>query len=447
MKTNIDPVKISEFKCMREPLSLEAVIRESNRCLLCHEAPCSAGCPAGTDPGRFIRQIRFYNYKGAARTIRNNNILGGVCAFICPVEKLCEKECSIKALEDPININGLQRFVVEYGKAFSLEPMKVSSKNMGHVAIIGAGPAGMSCASSLATLDYDVTLYEQEQQAGGIARYYIPAFRLPEETLNDDITNLLSQGVKISHGKNLTYIGTITDLMKRGFDAVFISTGLSKPFRLELLEGYINVTDYLSFLRNIRHDFTAPELKNKNIAIIGGGSVALDAAVSASAAGASRVYLISLEHLKELPADQEEINLARLMNVIFKAGSQITRVVAEDKQITRLTGIETDWKEPDNYHPSNARQIQGTEFSINVDLVVQAIGTCPDDKITRFARGVEIMGKGTIVTGSDFSTNLPGVFAGGDVVSGGATIVQAVGDGKKAAESIHNYLNKRRANQ
>jgi len=443
MKIHIDPVKIEQFESMREPLSLQAAIKESNRCLLCYDAPCSSGCPAGTDPAKFIRQIKFYNYKGAARTIRKNNILGSVCAFVCPVEKLCEKECSVKALEYPINISGLQRFASEYGQKFKIEPLEQSLKTKGKIAIIGGGPAGMGCASALAKMDYEVVIFEREDHAGGVPEWNIPEFRLPEDALAYDVNNLLSQGVEIKFKSAIEKNDAVTDLLKEGYNAVFISAGLNKAFELDMLNGFANVLDYISFLRKIKFDKGSINLKDKNVAVIGGGSVAIDSSVSAKAAGANKVYLISLEHLNELPADKEEIQLARLMNIIFKAGSQITGLSAKEKMITGLTGIEIDWIEPMKFIPQNARQIRGTEFSINVDLVVQAIGTKPGSEVTNFAKGLKTKGKGIIEVNETFETSIPGVFAGGDVVNGGATVVQAVGEGKKAAISIDNYLRKR----
>ncbi len=447
MKNLIDPLNIVQFKCMREPLTLEAAIKEANRCLLCHDAPCSAGCPAGTDPGKFIRQIKFYNYKGAARTIRRNNILGSVCAFICPVEKLCEKACSIKALEEPININGLQRFATEYGKQSGIEPLDVSKKTNGKIAVIGCGPAGMGCASVLAKMDYGVTVFEKENHAGGVPKWNIPEFRLPEEAIAYDVENLLSQGVEIRYQSAVETEEAVAGLLTEGYEAVYISTGLSEAFKLELLKEYTNAVDYITFLRKVKFDKNSIDIKNKNIAVIGGGSVAVDSAVSAKAAGAAKVYLISLEHLDELPADQEEIKLAQIMNIIFKAGTQITGIAADGKNISGLHGIETEWIEPGKFVPGNVRQIKGTEFSINVDMVIQAIGTKPGSEVMTFAKEIQTKGKGVIIVNDGFETNIPGVFAGGDVINGGATVVQAIGEGKKAAESIDAYLKNRRNNQ
>jgi len=440
MKKNIDRKKIEQFKSMRVSLSLQDAIKESNRCLLCLDAPCSEACPAGTDPGKFIRQIKFYNYKGAARTIRGNNILGGVCALVCPVEKLCEEKCSVMALEDPIDISGLQRFASEYGESYAIEPLEKSLKNKGKVAVFGAGPAGLGCASELAKMNYDVTIFEKEKDAGGVLRWNIPEFRLPTETINYDLKNLSDLGVEIKFNSKINSPDTATNLLSDGYKAVFLGTGLSEAFKLNILNGYPNALEYISFLRDIKTNNNKIKIKGKNVAIIGGGSVAIDSAVSAAASGAKKVYLISLESLQELPADEEEINLARTMNIIFKAGSQVTGIVSNGNKISGLKGIEIEWIESGKFIPENARQIQGTEFNLNVDLVVQAIGTAPGKELKTFASGLKTIGKGTITINDNYETNIPGVFAGGDVANGGATVVQAVGEGKKAAKSIDSYL-------
>jgi len=440
MKKAINRTHIEQFKTMREPLNLQDAIKESNRCLLCYDAPCSEACPAGTDPAKFIRQLKFYNYKGAARTIRKNNILCSVCAFICPVEKLCEQKCSVVALEDPVNISGLQRFATEYGKDFGLEPLQKGLKNKGKVAVIGAGPAGMSCAAELAKKDYDVTIFEKESSCGGVPELMIPDFRLSREAIDYDIKNLLDLGVEIKYNSKVGSPDEVKNLLSDSYKAVFIGSGLSEPYELPLFDRYSNATDYISFLRSIKKNKEKVNLKGKNVAIIGGGSVAIDSAVSAAVFGAKKVYLIALEHLDELPADKEEINMAHTLNIIFKAGSQVTEVITKENQITGLKGKEIEWIEPNKFIPANAKQINGTDFSLNIDLVVQAIGTKPGEEVKKFALGLKTNEKGIIAVNDNYETNIPGVFAGGDVVNGGATVVQAVGDGKKAAESIDIYL-------
>ncbi len=444
MKNPVDPVKITHFENMRLPLTLQSAIKEANRCLLCHDAPCSSGCPAGTDPGKFIRQMKFYNYKGAARTIRNNNILGNVCAHICPVEKLCEKACSIKVLEDPINIAGLQRFAIEYARSNGLESMDKSEKISGKIAVIGGGPAGISCASTLAKMDYDVTICERSEAVGGVPRWNIPEFRLPVEALKSDLESLINQGVNIRFNTSITTEGAALKLLDEGYEAVFISTGLTHAFTLDVLEGYTNTMDYITFLSEVKLQHHSMDLKRKNVAVIGGGSVALDSAISARACGAEKVYLISLEHLDELPADNEEINLAHIMHIIFKSGSKLTGVTAANGKILQLHGVEVEWIRTGNFSPENVQALAGTEFSILTDLIIQAIGTQPGLEVGQLATGLQTHGKGIITVNARFETNIPGIFAGGDVVNGGSTVVQAVGEGKKAALSIHNYIRKRR---
>jgi len=447
MKKPISPDRINQFQPMREPLNLQAAIKESNRCLLCYDAPCSKACPARTDPAKFIRQIRFYNYKGAARTIRNNNVFGSVCAHICPVENLCEKECSVCALEDPIDIGGLQQFASEYGKQHALEPCQTSLMSGGKVAVIGAGPAGLSCAATLANLDYDVTVFERDERAGGIPRWNIPEYRLPLEAVEYDIQNLISRGVNIKYNSPVDSPDAIQLLQKQGFEAIFISTGLTEAFKLEMLAGCKNAMDYISFLKQTKTDRQSIQLANKNVAVIGGGSVAIDSAISAKACGAEKVYLISLEHLGELPACAEEINLAHLMHIVLKPGCQITNFTAVEGRITQLSGVETEWIQPGVFKPENVRQVKGTAFSLNIDLVVIAIGTKPGKEIALFSDNLRIEGKGVITINDFFETNIEGVFAGGDVVNGGATVVQAVGDGKKAAAQIDKFIKNRRNSQ
>jgi NADPH-dependent glutamate synthase beta subunit-like oxidoreductase len=447
MKKPISPFRITQFQLMREALNLQAAIKESNRCLLCHDAPCSKACPAGTDPAKFIRQLKFYNYKGAARTIRNNNVLGSVCAHICPVENLCEKECSICALEDPIDIGGLQQFASEYGKLHKLEPFAISQKSSGKIAVIGAGPAGLSCAATLANLDYDVTVFERNEHAGGVPRWNIPDYRLPIEALEYDIQNLLSRGVSISYNSPVDSPEAIRKLQEQGFEAIFISTGLTEAFSLDLLNGFDNAVDYISFLKQTKADRQSLQLADKNVAVIGGGSVAIDSAISAKACGAEKVYLISLEHLGELPACAEEINLAHLMHIVLKPGCQITGLTTEGSHITQLSGVETKWKQPGVFKPENVMHIKGTEFSLNVDLVVLAIGTRPGAEVALFSDKLLKTGKGVITVNEFFETSIEGVFAGGDVVNGGGSVVQAVGDGKKAAAQIDNFIKNRRNTQ
>ncbi len=438
MKKKFHLKAIKAFKPMREPLTLQEAIVESNRCLLCEDAPCTKGCPAGTDPGKFIRQIKFQNYKGAARTIRRNNIMGSVCAHVCPTEKLCEAHCSAKEMGDPINISGLQQFAINYGKQNHLEPLKTSEKNRGKVAVIGAGPAGLSCAAELAHANYDVTIYEKESSGGGVPRWNIPDFRLPPDIIDHDLTHLAELGVTIKyhHPIDTPQKG---EILLQNYDAVFVGTGLNQPFLLPEMEGFSNAKGYIDFLRSIKTDRESIKKKvlNRSVIVIGGGSVALDSAISAKALGASKVYVISLEHLSELPADPEEIELAHGVHIIFKPNTRITGVKSINQQIVAVKGNEISWREANNYTPSNAVDIQDTEFILKADYVVQAIGTKP--LIHSIFPQLNVAGKGCIV-GEDGISQQGKLFAAGDVVTGGATVVRAVGDGKKIAMAIDRFI-------
>ncbi|MBF0104239.1 MAG: FAD-dependent oxidoreductase [Deltaproteobacteria bacterium] len=441
MKKQKNKTNIENFKPMTATLTLQDAIKEAGRCLLCFDAPCSKGCPAGTDPAKFIRQIRFENFKGAARTIRNNNILGTTCSHICPVEKLCEQKCSALALEDPINIAGLQRFACEYGKTFEIESLEAQPKTRGKIAVIGSGPAGMSCAAELAKSGYDVHIFERRDRAGGVAQYTIPRFRLPDSAVEYDTKNLSDLGVTVHYNTAITNTNALTSLLKDGHKAVFVSTGLTEPFSLQLIDGHKNVMSYMDFLSAVKNNNLRHDLKNKNVAVIGGGSVALDSANTAKALGAKNVYVISLEHLDELPADAEEIRLGQLMHVIFKAGCQVTGMIsADDANVSVLVGQEIEWKEPNNFTPQNARLVEGSGFQIKTDLIIQAIGTKTGQELKTMAPDLKTTGKGLIAVGDSFMTSIPSVFAGGDVVNGGKMVVAAVGEGKKAAQCIDQYI-------
>lgn len=440
MKKDIDYESVRRFEAMRKPMSLQDAIQESGRCLLCEDAPCSKGCPGGTDPAKFVRQIRFANYKGAARTIRSNNVFGYACAFTCPVEKLCEKACCSCTLGDPIDISGLQRFACEYGRERGLEPLERKTSGGPKVAVVGAGPAGMSCAAALAQQGYEVTVFEREERAGGVPLWNIPSYRLPPEAVDEAMKNCRELGVRFVFGKSLEGKAAADALFADGSKACFLSTGLCASAELEFLKGYENVASAKDFLRSVKLGKKVPDLKDKNVAVIGGGSVAMDAAVTARSLGAKRVYAVSLEALEELPADEEEIELAHGSGVVLKPSSQITDAIGAGKNVTALKGVEIEWKEPGNFNPSNARRLAGTEFNLKADYVIQAIGSVAGAEVREIAANVNRGDRGTVSVDEGFSTGVPGFFAGGDIASGGATIAQAVGDGKKAAEGIDAYL-------
>ena len=448
MKKSIEPTVICEFSRMRSPLTLQEAICEAERCLLCEDAPCSKGCPAGTDPGRFIRQIKFRNFKGAARTIRNNNIMGSTCAHVCPTDKTCARACSAKGLSTPIDIAGLQRFAIAYGRENGLEPMEAPASTptpvaaTSPVAVVGAGPAGLACAAGLAKLGHPVTVFEKDPLPGGVPRWNIPDFRLPSSEIAADCAQLANLGVEIRCDFAVDTPEKVNELMNK-YAAVVVATGLNEAFALPMFDGAPNAFDYIAWLRRAKTDrerFSA-EVAGKRVAVIGGGSVAMDAAVTARALGASRVTLVSLEHLGELPADLEEIELGHLMDVVFRDGAMITGVEKYDGgHIVALTGNEIEWIDPGKFVPANARPVPHTQFSLAVDFVVIAIGTRP--AFSHLFVALPTWDKKCFSpAGEDRPWSAAGkLFAVGDVVNRGTMAVQAVGDGKKAAEAVHAFL-------
>ncbi len=429
MKKPINYDNVLKMKPMREGLTLTDAINEAGRCLLCEDAPCSKGCPAGTDPAKFIRQIRFANYKGAARTIRNNNILGLACSSTCPVEKLCEKECTSRKLGEPINISGLQGFACEYGMANKLEPPTKGKDGKAQVAVIGAGPSGMACAAELAKKGYDVAIFEKDDGLGGVVCWGIPSYRLSTRALEYSTATLKELGVTVTFKTEIKGKDGVLKLLSEGYDAVFIGAGLTQSYGLDAFKGYKNVTSAAELLRAARTG-KATNVKGKIVTVIGGGAVAMDAAVTAKALGAKKVYAISLEFTNELPANEEELELARMAGVIFRVGSKVKDVIADGETVTSLKGIEIEWKEKNNFSPANAIEVAGTEFTLKTELVIQAIGAGVAAEIKELAATAK----------EDCSTGTKGVFVGGDLLKGMATVAKAVGDGKRAAASIEKYL-------
>ncbi len=447
LKTKKQTVKPSD------KFNLQHALEEAERCLLCHDAPCSKGCPAGTDPGKFIRQLRFRNIKGAIRTIRKNNILGGICAEVCPTCKLCVERCSRTGIDRPILINQIQSFLTNHQhdikfKVFDKSSVPVSKKK---VAIIGSGPSGLSCAAELSLSGHEAVIYEKNEKPGGVLTYGIPFIRLNPETLANDIKEVTSLGVKIKCGSKISGKNAVNDLLKKGYDAVFIACGLSESNILKIsgseLSGNYTWSDFLEMCNDPKLRAKATKMvSGKNAAIIGGGSVAIDAAVSAKKLGAEKVYIISLEALNELPADSEEIELAHKNGIIFKPQCRVIKIKGDGKKINGLEGIETEWiKKGGPLAPANARDVKGCEFSIKVDALIHAIGSRVESDAleTLKGAGVKISPDNKVKIDGSYRTDNPKVFAGGDMIASGRklnTVAAAVYDGKTAAEAIHNFL-------
>ncbi len=398
-------------------------MEEAARCLLCLDAPCSKGCPAGTDPGKFIRSIRFRNAKGAAETIRENNILGGTCARICPYDRLCEEFCSRCGIDRPIQIGKLQRYAIEQEKAYKMQTLKAPAKKKNaKVACVGAGPASLACASELAKEGYRVTIFEKEDKPGGVLTYGITPSRLPQAVVDHDIAQVRKLGVKFVMN---TEVGKDVNLDEMGFDAVFVGAGLWGTRLPDIkgtnLKGVYTAIDFLKAARTKKNEFKP----GKAVVIVGGGDVAIDCAVSAKLLGAEDVKIVYRRTLEEAPANMDEWHYA--MNL----GIGVT---------TNMAPAELMGGKKLEYAVFNGRD-KKSGLKLACDTIVFAIGQKPEDmkKIT----SAKLNEKGGIAARANGKTNLAKVFAAGDIVNNGKTVVEAVAEGKEAAYSIMKYLEKK----
>lgn len=415
-------------KVVKSPYLADAVagftprtaMEEAARCLLCHDAPCSKGCPAGTDPAKFIRSIRFRNVKGAAETIRENNILGGTCAHVCPYDRLCEEACSRCGIDKPIQIGLLQRYAIEQEKALGMETLKApAEKKAAKVACIGAGPASLACAAKLATEGYEVTIYEAEAKAGGVLTYGITPSRLPQEVVDHDISMVEKLGVKFVFNTKVGKDIKVEDLQKE-YGAIFIGIGLWQEKLPEVpgveLPGVMAAADFLKKARTSNGTYNP----GKRVVVVGGGNVAMDCAVTAKLLGAETAiyYRRSIE---EAPAEMAELQHVLSLGVTMSTGFAPAEVVGNGK----VEAIK--FKGRDGV----------SEATVACDTVVFAIGQGAED-VTAVAP-VSVNDKGLVVTEGS-KTNVAGIFAGGDIAHGGKTVVEAVAAGKLAAYEIMAYL-------
>ncbi len=402
-------------------------MEEAARCLLCHDAPCSEGCPAGTNPGDFIRSIRFRNVKGAVDTIREGNVMGATCAKVCPYDKLCEEACSRCGIDRPIEIGKLQRYAMEQEKALKMKPLTAPAKKLKEkVACIGAGPASLACAAELAKAGYKVTIFEKEAKAGGVCSYGITASRLPQKTVDQDIATVKGLGVKFEFGKEIGKKVTVEDLLKDDYDAVFIGAGLWNPKKPQIPGAELkNAVAAVDFLKEARKKNGLSKVKGKSVVIIGGGDVAIDCAVAAKLSGAEKSAIWYRRTLEEAPANMDEWHYA------LSLGITVTTNMAPDM-------IEGDKKV--QFAKFKGRD-KKSEAKIAADYVVFAIGQAPED-MTKIS-GTKLTEKGTIKATKTGKTNVKGVFAAGDIVNGGNTVVEAVKEGKDAAAEIALYLEKK----
>jgi NADPH-dependent glutamate synthase beta subunit-like oxidoreductase len=447
---------LDKFKEMSKGLDLAQAIAEADRCLLCHDAPCSEGCPADTKPAEFIRKLRFKNVTGAIRTIKANNIMGGACGVLCPTSRLCEEKCSaiFKSLnrpdgaDRPIPIGKIQRFLVEHSWERGFKIFETPEPRSEKIAVVGSGPGGLSCAAELAKDGYQVTVFEAKPEPGGVLRYGVVSYRFDQNFLKHEMADVEALGVKFQCNTPIEGKNGAEMLLQDGFDAVFLAPGLwdaatIKPAGKDI-EGLFSSVDYLAALRDGRFKDIEKQIKGKNVAVIGGGSVAMDCIESAARLDAKDVYLIYRRSYSQMPAEPDERIEAQEAGVHFLLLNQPLEYVTDKKN--RLKGLKlvrTRLGEPDESGRRRPVEIPGSEWVMDADVVIEAIGNKAPDASAEWYPNVKVDGKKLIKADPETGqTSVAGIFAGGDIVRGPALVVQAVQDGKVAARAIKEYLNK-----
>ncbi|MCR4402885.1 MAG: NAD(P)-dependent oxidoreductase [Firmicutes bacterium] len=435
------------FDEVERGLALHEVLAEASRCLFCHDAPCVSGCPAGVDVPGFIRRLKTKNFIGAARLIRETNVFAGVCARVCPAEELCEKRCSSTNLSEPIAIAALQRFAADEEAKRGIKLPHAAAPTGKRVAVVGSGPAGLACAHELVRLGHAVTLYEGEENLGGLLVHGIPRYRLPLAVAKTEVDAVLaSPGLEVSKG---VWVGRDVSMaaIRRSCDAVFLAPGLGEVSSLGIPgEGLHGVLKAGEFLRSVATGACA-RLEGR-VVVIGGGNVAMDAACSALRCGASEVVVVYRRSREELPAWRREYEFALAEGVRFEFLTAPVRFVGDGGRLAAVECVRTRLGEPDAGGRKRPEMIPGTEHMIEVRTVIVAVGQAPRPELVELFGGGGLVASGAAafvaglipVDQSTMMTPIEGVFAGGDAVDGGATVVKAVAEGRKAARAIHAYL-------
>ncbi len=430
---------------------------EASRCLNCKNKPCVDGCPVNIDIPGFIDYIKNDDIEGAYRHISKSSSLPAVCGRVCPQESQCEKHCTLGIKFEPVGIGRLERFVADYHNENCTDSPDFPVSNGKRVAVIGSGPSGLTCAGDLAKKGYDVTVYEALHTAGGVLVYGIPEFRLPKAIVKKEIDTLKSLGVKIETNVIIGKTLTVDELFDMGFEAAFIGSGAGLPNFMnipgESLKGVYSANEFLTrsnLMKAYRSHPDTPIMKGGRVAVVGGGNVAMDAARTALRLGAEKVYIIYRRSMEELPARREEVEHAEEEGIEFRLLCNPIEILGYKNEndprdpkngfVKAIKCIKMELGEPDEKGRRKPVPMENSEFILDVDTVIMSIGTSPNPLIKDTTKGLEVNPRGGIVVNEDGLTSKTAVYAGGDAVTGAATVISAMGAGKKAAHAIDEYL-------
>ena len=421
---------------------------EAERCLHCKNSPCVKGCPVNVRIPDFIKEIAAGNYEGAYEIIAQTNSLPAICGRVCPQERQCESHCVRGIKQEPVGIGRLERFAADWHLQHSEDTVQKPVSNGHKVAVVGAGPAGLTCAGDLARKGYEVTIFEAFHKAGGVLVYGIPQFRLPKEIVQKEIHGLEELGVEIKTDMVIGKILSIDEIFEMGYEAVFIGSGAGLPRFMGIEgEGLVGVYSANEFLTRINlmkaydENYDTPIHPSHTVAVVGGGNVAMDAARCAKRLGAKEVYIIYRRSEAEIPARREEIAHAKEEGIIFKMLTNPVKILGDENGMVKgIECIKMKLGEPDESGRRRPEPIEDSHFVLDVDSVIMAIGTSPNPLIRKTTKGLQANAKGCLIVQDDMQTTREGVYAGGDAVTGAATVILAMGAGKTAAHSIDEYI-------
>lgn len=459
MPTQSPEIRAKNFKEVALGYSEETAVAEAQRCLNCKNRPCVSGCPVNVHIPDFISKIKEGDFEGAYREISLSSTLPAVCGRVCPQETQCESKCTLGIKFEPVGIGRLERFVADWHNENQTAAPDAPQSNGHRVAIVGSGPSGLTCAGDLAKKGYKVTIFEALHTAGGVLVYGIPEFRLPKSIVAKEVDTLKALGVDIETNVVIGKTLTVDELFDMGYEAVFIGSGAGLPNFMgipgESLKGVYSANEFLTrsnLMKAYKDDPVTPIMKGGKVAIIGGGNVAMDAARTALRLGADKVYVLYRRSMEELPARKEEVEHAMEEGIDFRLLNNPVEILGynnpdnprDEKNgfVTGMKCIKMELGEPDAKGRRRPIPIEGSEFILDVDTVVVSIGTSPNPLIKSTTKGLEVNERGGIIINEDGLTTRDCVYAGGDAVTGAATVISAMGAGKHAAKAIDEYLSK-----